>query len=216
MICKAFSGLNRQSISVVYITLSHSSDKDFLLLHAMENIQRISKRAKSYARRIMKFNLPPIIVVSLFSCLLLPSCSAQADDYKRFQLFTSCEKIGLRVNLNDDKGNAEKIGLTIQSIQNAAELKLRSARLFSNEKYVSDLSVAVTIIGHAFSVTIIFDKPLYDADTNTSFYATTWQSGSTGTHGSDSGFILQALSKHIDKFLVEYLRVNEKACEKKQ
>ena len=36
--------------------------------------------------------------------------------------------------------------------------------------------------------------------------------GSTGTHGGDAGFILSAVSQHLDKFLVEYLRVNEENC----
>ena len=40
----------------------------------------------------------------------------------------------------------------------------------------------------------------------------TWQSGSTGTHGTDSSFILSNVSRHLDKFLAEYLRVNEEDC----
>lgn len=33
-----------------------------------------------------------------------------------------------------------------------------------------------------------------------------------GTHVGDPGFILQSLSEKLDKFLVEYLRVNEEDC----
>ena len=42
---------------------------------------------------------------------------------------------------------------------------------------------------------------------------TTWELGSTGTHGKDSGFIIQNISSKVDRFLVEYLRVNETACD---
>lgn len=42
--------------------------------------------------------------------------------------------------------------------------------------------------------------------------ATTWTRGSTGTHGRNPGFIVQSVSEHVDAFLVEYLRVNEKDC----
>ena len=56
-------------------------------------------------------------------------------------------------------------------------------------------------------------KSLYDpVSGRTSSLATTWESGSFGTHGDDPGFIVQSLSEHLDKFLVEYLRVNEEDC----
>lgn len=42
---------------------------------------------------------------------------------------------------------------------------------------------------------------------------TTWGLGSTGTHGKDPGFIIQSISSKVDRFLVEYLRVNETACD---
>ena len=46
-------------------------------------------------------------------------------------------------------------------------------------------------------------------------YATTWNTGSTGTHGGDPGFILSTASGLLDLFLVEFLRVNEEACGKR-
>ncbi len=42
--------------------------------------------------------------------------------------------------------------------------------------------------------------------------AATWETGSLGTHGGDAGFILQAVAEHTDKFVNEYLRVNDEAC----
>ena len=42
--------------------------------------------------------------------------------------------------------------------------------------------------------------------------STTWRIGTYGTHGGDAGYILQALSEKLDKFILEYLRVNESAC----
>ena len=42
--------------------------------------------------------------------------------------------------------------------------------------------------------------------------ASTWHSGAVGTHGDDASYILSAVSRYMDRFLVEYLRVNEEAC----
>ena len=40
----------------------------------------------------------------------------------------------------------------------------------------------------------------------------TWESLGFGTHGGDAGFIMQGLSEDLDKFVLEYLRVNENYC----
>ena len=45
--------------------------------------------------------------------------------------------------------------------------------------------------------------------------ATTWEEGHTGRYGSAStgqDFVLSSVSKLLDKFIVEYLRANEKDC----
>ena len=42
--------------------------------------------------------------------------------------------------------------------------------------------------------------------------ATTWSTGTTGTYGSNVIAIRPIVSEHVDEFLFEYLRVNERAC----
>ena len=42
--------------------------------------------------------------------------------------------------------------------------------------------------------------------------AETWTAGSVGTHGSKADDIVSKLSELLDKFLTNYLRVNEAAC----
>lgn len=162
----------------------------------------------------MKFDLLSLTIVIFF--FLLPSYSVQADlfeDLTRFQLFTNCGKMDLVVeNLSED---AKKIGLTKKAIANAVESRLRSAKLFSKKEPASYLYIYVNVIGHAFGTSVAFNKPLYDAYTGMTFPATTWTGGATGTHGSNSGYIMSYISQHIDEFLVDYLRVNGKACEKR-
>ena len=43
-------------------------------------------------------------------------------------------------------------------------------------------------------------------------FAATWDTTSYGTHGGNAGLILQFVSEHLDRFVLEYLRVNEVAC----
>lgn len=40
-----------------------------------------------------------------------------------------------------------------------------------------------------------------------------WQIASFGTHGDDAGLIRSTVVEHMDQFLVEYLRVNQEACD---
>ena len=109
--------------------------------------------------------------------------------------------------------DAAEIGLTESSIRAAAESRLRSARLYSeaSDQY---LYVNVNVAGHAFGVSLEYKKRVLDPLSGLGGLATTWNSGSTGTHGRDSGFILSGVSQHLDRFLVEFLRVNEAACGK--
>jgi len=62
------------------------------------------------------------------------------------------------------------------------------------------------------SIRFEYKKVLYDPASERHWFAITWDLGRTGTHGSDSGFILSAVSEDTDKFIDEYLRVNEDAC----
>ena len=58
-----------------------------------------------------------------------------------------------------------------------------------------------------------YNKVVYDAVSGETNYASTWTTGGDGTHVGDAGFILQGLSEDLDRFILEYLRVNEDACD---
>ncbi len=151
------------------------------------------------------------ILVTAACCALQPSLVA-GQEAARFELFADCGPIGLAVgNLSED---AAEIGLTESSIRDAAESRLRSARLYSeaSDQY---LYVNVTVVGHAFAVNLRYKKRVLDPLSGLGGFATTWNSGGTGTHGRDPGFILSGVSQHLDRFLVEFLRVNEASCGKR-
>lgn len=56
--------------------------------------------------------------------------------------------------------DASKINLTVESIQASVESRLRSARLYDSKDTIIDdfLYVRITVVGHAFSVRLSFNK----------------------------------------------------------
>ena len=135
-----------------------------------------------------------------------------SSNLERFQLFNFCLPMALIVEELSD--GAAEIELTEERIQTMAESRLRAARLFTSTTTPADtyLYVRVTVVGGAFSMRLEFKKRVSDSLSGESFFAGTWDSGATGTHGRDANYILQGLSEWLDGFVLEYLRVNEAAC----
>ena len=126
-----------------------------------------------------------------------------------FDLFNGCEPIDLVVeNLTED---AAEIGLTKERIQTLAESRLLAARLYDADGG-THLYVNVNVVGRAFSEGLDYKKRLYDSVTGLSFRTTTWNDDGVGTHGGDAGYIMQIVSERLDRFILQYLRVNEAAC----
>lgn len=82
------------------------------------------------------------------------------------------------------------------------------------------VSVTVTGRGLGYGIDLEFKKRVLDPASGERYFATTWNSGATGSVGvatvleevPNHEFIVQSLSEKVDEFLVEYLRVNEKDC----
>ena len=152
-------------------------------------------------------------------CLLVGAGLAQEpptslSDFDAFGLWNECAPIGLFVGgLPDD---AADIDLTKERIQTLAESRLRAARLYGEVAlYRPFLHVNVGVLvsenrrSGAFSIDVSFQKYLRDAVSGRSWDAATWESGNYGMHSGDADFIMQAVSEHLDRFVLEYLRVNE-------
>ena len=131
---------------------------------------------------------------------------------QRFQLYADCRPMDLVVE--DLPGGVLTIGLTKEAIQAAVESRLRSARLYDS-RASHYLYVNVNVVGRAFSIRLEFNKQVRDILSGDTGRATTWNLGATGTHGGSANYIVSSVSRHMDKFLVEFLRVNEKACGKR-
>ncbi len=141
------------------------------------------------------------------------SASAQdVSDLERFQLFAECRPMSLV--FGNRRVDEAKIGLTRERLQTLAEGRLRGARLYDAEvpNFLA-INVSASIRG-AFAVEVSYYKGLYDFATDQFGMAQTWTRGSFGEHSRDPGIILQGLSDLLDRFILEYLRVNEAACER--
>ena len=147
--------------------------------------------------------------MKMIAGLLLLAASSQ-QGLTPFQLFNECRP--MQVIVEGLPSDAAAIGLTQERVSTPAESRLRAARLFSDDPLLPYLYVNVNVFRRAFSVNVGFYKRLFDPVSGEIGFARTWNAGSTGTHGGDGGYIVQSLSEHLDRFVLEYLRVNEDAC----
>ena len=146
--------------------------------------------------------------------LALVALTATGQDFEtrfsRFRLFNNCEPTRLVVERLSDR--AAEIKLTEERLMLAAESRLRGARLYTADVGGPFLYLKVNVVGRGFSTSLQYSKVLLDPVTGESFNATTWDTGATGTHGGDAEFIVSFVSRALDEFLTEYLRLNEAAC----
>ena len=150
----------------------------------------------------------------LLAAALLLSAPAWAEEvtgYDRFQLWNDCGPMKLVVEPLPQ--TAADIGLTREAITTAVRSRLRAAHLYDADA-MPFLYVNVSVTGRAFQIGVDYGKLVIDLASGEYYQAATWATGSLGTHGGDSNYILSAVSQYTDKFIDEYLRVNEDACKR--
>lgn len=109
------------------------------------------------------------------------------------------------------KEEAEKIGLTGRDIQNAAESRLRTARLYKERSHQA-MVISIDLTDQAFRLDIALERAVGDLGYGIDGVATIWTTGFLG-HPSSRNHILDALSQALDSFLATYLRLNAPVCE---
>ena len=191
----------------------------------------------AYASKPKMYLSVPLAWSALTLLLLFGRASGETAEERteRFSLFGDCKPMILVVEELSD--GALKIGLTVHALQAAVESRLRAARLYdstfsqpeSEQEFLAlwhalrlarstltpFLYVNVHVAGDAFHVSVEYQKWVQDSLSDLSGRATTWEAGSTGTHGDDASYILSSVSRYMDQFLLEFLRVNDEACEKR-
>ena len=170
------------------------------------------RRAKRGGKYLMRISYVAAVAGMAAGVILAAGAPAGAEELDRFALFADCAPMRLIVERLD--ADATDIGLTENVIRNAAESRLRSARLYDAQGQ-QVLYIVVRVhgyLGYLATVTLHYNKVLHDALTGGREYAPTWIDGSIGVYLGDTGSVVSELGLLLDRFLVEYLRVNEAAC----
>ena len=100
----------------------------------------------------------------------------------------------LLVEAFNDNGTA--IGLTEDMIGTSARSRLRSARLYSEDRTETGgagMYIRVSMYDFAFSMRLEYNKTVQDAATGLIYPVATWSTGGVGTHSERPDYILSRL-----------------------
>ena len=169
------------------------------------------------------------VLLMALSCLAQPdSTETVKEKVKKFELYNGCLPMVLIVE--ELPPDAEEIGLSKEAVQNALESRLRAARLYITPENTrityaraklrfpdmgwsaASLYARVFVVRNAFSISLKYRKSLFDKRISVYSEAITWERGTLGISGKNTGLILNSLTELTDEFLAEYLRVNEADC----
>ena len=133
-----------------------------------------------------------------------PIAAQEIESDDLFRLFNDCNAIGLEVARVSD--SLLNLGISQAVVQEAAESRLRVARLYTS---TARTSLHVAVNRHAIQVE--YRKPVRDLVTGESRPVSTFTKA-VGVQEETEASVMLGLSNLLDDFLVDYLRVNESAC----
>lgn len=147
--------------------------------------------------------------ILVLAVVLATGAATAQSAVERFELLNSCLPMNLVVEGLDSDATA--IGLTEGAARAAVESRLRSARLYDSETNTI-LYVNIAVLRQAFSISLRYYRPVRALESGLVGLGITWNTGGIGTHAGDPDYILSSLRRYMDRFLSDYLRVNEEAC----
>jgi hypothetical protein len=117
------------------------------------------------------------------------------------------------VLVEDLPQGATGIGLTIERIKTATELKLRREGIsVPNYSYADPyLDISINVVDKAFSVEVsLREKVVLKRDGSITCRAATWSNSVTGVHNGDPSLFIDGLQEVLDAFLNDYYKANPK------
>ena len=139
-----------------------------------------------------------------------------------FELWTGCGNIatigGSIVLFLDGERVEEYIGLRTSTIANAVQSRLRAAGVYSAETRGNDnfLSLVVRFYGRGdYTMSLQFSKGFLRDKYGFSGNISTWETSSHGRHAGSASFLMESVRQKLDRFMNQYLLVNEPACSRR-
>ena len=146
--------------------------------------------------------------------------AAGVEDTADFQLLDSCYPMGVRISVDLDDDDPKDYGVSSNRVRTVVESRLRAARLYADTdswftRVLHDnlLAVRVWFVGAAVLIQVEFWKKLADPVSRLRALVPAWTDERLGVHGGDGSYVMQHLSELIDRFILEYLRVNDEDCQ---
>lgn len=132
-----------------------------------------------------------------------------------FELFNECRPVRVFTRTQDLEAFYTPLASMDGRIRTMAERRLRAARIYDGAPNASGLLVVeVSRFDDSHLVTVAFARTVFEPVNGSWGTATTWRATDLRwrfpSYTSDSA--MQVVSDGIDKFILEYLRVNESAC----
>lgn len=134
---------------------------------------------------------------------------------KTFRLLHNCDKVAFLIFFSDDSNMK---GLSKDRLKIVVESRLRGARLFREIFPAVNPMLSVSVFANErwYGVDLEFQKLLFDPHSEITQPIKTWETRTTEKNNGNAEDVVGTLSRLLDEFIVEYLRVNEKACEGKK
>lgn len=145
----------------------------------------------------------PLLVVAL------PLSSQEVTDVDRFEMWAECKPMNFRVNTLG--GHILNMGPTQDEVVEIIRSRLSDTGLYDPEADTL-LYVFLDVFRGIYVLDLSFEKPVEDPITNKIGYASMWDTGAYGGHGYSATYIKSQVSKSMDTFIDEYLRVNADSC----
>lgn len=132
------------------------------------------------------------------------------------RLYAQCAPIVPVVGVGGEPGEAGRGGLTEEALMNVVESRLRAARLHAADTGViyQGLHTIITLNDGIFRSDFTLFRTVDDLNYGVPGVARMWATGHLGSYSSATA-IIESVSLSMDKFLAEYLRANEVACDLK-
>ncbi len=155
--------------------------------------------------------------VSLFLILLTSTNISFAQNLYDGNGLEVSDSMGIFVLVEGLTNDAAEIGLYESRIKDKIELRLQQAgiNIISKNEYIEGdydyyLYANILVVGNAFNIKLEFKRTVYYTVDEKLYRknAVSWDSGGSGTHGSNSEYIIDGLDRYMDSFINNFLKAN--------